>query len=239
MTRFVAAALVSITILFSAPPQAAAADELGNYAVRWVHGGKTDFGKLRITDREFIFEGDEGEVRRLPFIWIDEVRIIEGQWIQVRANIETGVSLGLNDVYNFGVVGAMPAPQLIDRINELLLERKKDRLERMAKLPGEHCRYMAAKAERVGDDIGLLIITDTKIIFRSDSGGKNHEWTYAQVKGVELIEPNLIKIQTDERSILKLGGRRAYRFISNTGPFRSEDLAFIITKIAAAKGADS
>jgi hypothetical protein len=235
MMKFVTAALISATILLSLPLPAPAAEELGRYSVRWVHGGKTDFGTLRITDNDIIFEGDAGEIRHLPFIWIDEVLIVEDQWIQVRANVETGVSLGLNDVYNFGVVGGKPDPQLIATVNKLLLEKKEERLERMAKLPGEHSRYMASKAERIGDDIGLLIITETKIIFRSDTGGKDHEWTYADVKGVELIKPDLIKVQTDERSILKFGGRRAYRFVSSTGPFRPDDLAFIITKIAEAK----
>ncbi len=231
MSKAVVAALIIFFLVI--PP--AVAEDLGDYSVRWTHGGKTDYGRLTITDQEFIFEGDEGDVRRLPFIWIDEVKIVDDQWIQVRANVETGVSLGLNDVYNFGVIGGEPDPELIATVNELLFEAKKLRLDKMAKLPGEVTRYMAAKAERIGDDIGLLIITETKLIFRSDTGGKSHEWTYDEVKGIELIEPDVLKVQTDERSVLKLGGRRAYRFISQTGPFRAEDLAFLITKIAEAK----
>jgi len=231
MDKSVVAALIITLFIFTL----AFAEELGIYSVRWSHGGKMDYGQLTISDQEFVFEGDEGEIRRIPFIWVDEVRIVNEQWIQVRANVETGVSLGLNDVYNFGVVGGKPDPELIATVNELLFEAKKLRLEKMAKLPGEVTRYMAAKAERIGDDIGLLIMTETKLVFRSDTGGRNHEWTYFDVKGIELIEPDVLTVQTDERSILKLGGRRAYRFISQTGPFRSEDLAFIITKIAEAK----
>ena len=235
MKMAIAVIFIAVSVVPIAAPQDDAAGEIGRYTVRWVHGGKTEFGQLVITQHEFIFQGDEGETRHLPFIWLDEVRIVEEKWIQLRSNQETGISWGLNDVYNFGVVGGHPDPELIDRVNGLLLEAKKERLERSAKLPGERNRYMAAKAERIGDDIGLLIITEDALIFRSDSGGKNHDWSWSELKGIELIEPNIIKVQTDELSVLKLGGRRAYRFISKVGPFSAEDLAFMITRIAEAR----
>ena len=230
--RAIIAATLAVAALAAAAPCHADVEELGTYAVRWVHGGTTDYGQLVINTNEFIFKGDDGEVRHMPFIWLDEVRIVEAQWIQLRSNQETGISWGMNDVYNFGVVGGQPDPDVIDQVNQLIIDAKVNRMERAAKLPNERTRYMAAKAERVGDDIGMLIITENRLIFRSDSGGKNHEWLWSELKGIELIEPTLLKVQTEERSVLKLGGRRAYRFISQVGPYNSEDLAFMMVKIA-------
>lgn len=210
--------------------------ELATYSVRWVHGGKTDFGKLVITTASLIFHGDEGENKYLAFAWLDEVRIVDQRWIQVRSNRETGVSWGMNDVYNFGVVGTLPDSEIIGHVNELIIKARHLRIENAEKLPGEKARYMVAKSEPVGDDIGLLIITDDRVIYRSDTGAKEHEWSYDQLTGIELANPEMVKIHTRERSILKIGlFHRIYRFVSQTGPFKPEDVGFIMMRISEFK----
>lgn len=226
------AALGIACLLFALAGWQDGGEELETYSVRWVHGGKTDFGSLKITTTSLIFIGDNGETRLLPYLHLDSVKINDGRWIQARSNRETGASFGLNDVYNFGVVGADPDQAIIDKVNNLIMEAKRDRLENAEKLEGEQARYMVSKAERIGDDVGLLIITKDKLLYRSDTGGKSHTWGYNSITGIEILEPDLLKIHTKERSVVKLGAHRGYRFYSQTGSFKPEDLAFIITRIA-------
>ena len=213
--------------------------ELVTYPVRWVHEGITDYGKLMITTASLVFRGDDGETRMLPFLHLDRVLVVDGQWIQARSNRETGISFGLNDVYNFGVVGEVPDVEIIERVNELILENKRARLLNADKVPGERTRYMVSKAERIGDDVGLLIITEDQLLYQSDTGGRDHAWDYGSLTGVELLDPDLIKIHTKERSLLKFGGTRAYRFISHTDPFSAEDVSFIFSRIAQSRAEPS
>jgi len=208
--------------------------ELASYPVRWVHGGQTDFGTLSITTTSIIFSDDEGGETSLPYLYLDVVQIIEGRWIQVRSNLETGASWGLNDVYNFGVIGQMPGDELTERVNELILDAKRQRIGEAELLPGERSRYLVSKMERIGDDAGLLIITEDALLYRSDTGGRDHTWEYSTLTGVELLRTDLLKVHTTERSLWKLGAHRAYRFISQTGPYVIEDLAFLIQRIAEA-----
>ena len=208
--------------------------ELASYPVRWVHGVQTDFGTLSITTTSMIFSDDEGRETNLPYLHLDVVRVVDRRWIQVRSNLETGASWGLNDVYNFGVIGPMPGDELIERVNELILAAKRQRVEEAELLPGERSRYLVAKMERIGDDVGMLVITEDALHYRSDTGGRDHTWEYSSLTGVELLRTGLLKVHTTERSIWKLGAHRAYRFVSQTGPYAIEDLAFLIQRIAEA-----
>lgn len=205
--------------------------EIATYSVRWVHGGKTDYGKLTITTVSLVFKGDNGESVLLPYLHLDSVLVVNDRWIQARSNRETGASFGLNDVYNFGVVGADPDRAVIDRAARLIIEAKRQRLENAEKLPGERARYMVSKAERIGDDVGLLIITFENLLYRSDTGGKDHTWDYRSITGIEITAPDELKVHTEERSVVKLGAHRIYRFFSHTKPFAPEDMAFIMTRI--------
>lgn len=230
VTLSLAAALILLSAV-AAP----AADELANYPVRWEHGGGTDFGRLEITTAALIFRGDEGEVKTLPFLYLDEVRIVDGIWIQARSNRETGISFGLNDVYNFGVVGETPDATIIDRVNRLITGAKEVRVKTAAKIPGERSRYMVSKGETLGDDVGLLIITDDKLYYRSDTGGKDHAWSYGDLRAIEVDKEGNLHVRTSERSLIKVGlSYRNYRFVSETGPFSGEDIGFLIDKVREA-----
>ena len=231
VTLSIAAAL----ILFTAAT-APAADELANYPVRWKHGGSTDFGRLQITTAALIFRGDEGEVRALPFLYLDEVKIVDGIWVQARSNRETGISFGMDDVYNFGVVGETPDPAIIERVNRLIVGAKEVRVKTAAKIPGERSRYMVSKGETLGDDVGLLIIAEEKLYYRSDTEGKNHAWTYGELRAIEVDKEGNLHIRTSERAVIKVGlSYRNYRFVSQAGPFAGADIGFLIDKVREAK----
>lgn len=225
---------VTLLALFVAPPLPA--QDLADYPVRWQHGGGTDFGRLRITGSALIFVGDDGQKKTLPLLYLDEVRIVDGSWVQARSNRETGLSWGLKDVYNFGVVGGKPDAEVIKKVNNLIINSKKARVESARPLDGEKARYMVYKGETIGDDVGLLIITADRVMYRSDTGGKNHEWLYTDLNGVEIPEAGQVNLLTTERAIIKLGlSQRNYRFISHTGAFKKDDIAFVAARIAEAK----
>lgn len=231
VTLLAAAALILLSAVATL-----AADELANYPVRWEHGGSTDFGRLQITTAALIFRGDEGEVRTLPFLYLEEVKIVEGIWIQARSNRETGVSFGMNDVYNFGVVGESPDPAVVDRVNKLIVGAKDVRVKTAAKIPGERARYMVSKGETLGDDVGLLIITENKLYYRSDTNGKNHAWDYGDLRAIEVDKEGNLHVRTSERSLIKAGlSYRNYRFVSETGPFAGADIGFLIDKVRNAQ----
>ena len=208
------------------------AEEIAKYPVRWKHGGKTDFGTLKITTSSIVFIGDEGENKALPYLYVEKALIVDGIWIQIRSNRESGFSLGMDDVYNFGVVGGKPDPAIIKRVNDLILGSKNVRISSAVKLEGEVSRYMVSKGETFGDDVGILIITETSLIYHSDTNGKDHNWKYADLNGVEITKSGQLNVMTKERSIIKAGlSRRNYAFVSQTVPFKSDDISFIIAKI--------
>jgi hypothetical protein len=213
-----------------------AQDNLAEYPVRWKHGATTDFGKLVFNNEMIIFKGDEGIVRTLPYLYLDELRIVDEIWIQARSNRETGVSFGLDDVYNFGVIGSVPDPGLVSHVNNRILEVKEERIINSAKLPGEIARYMVSKGETIGDDVGLLIIAEDKLYYFSDTGGKNHEWLYSDLRAIEVDDESRLHVRTNERSIIKAGlSYRNYAFVSHTIAFRGADIGFLIDKVREAR----
>ena len=222
--------ILLITTLLSA------SDDLANYFVRWEHGGKSYYGDLKITSAAVIFKGKEGNNQTIPYLYIDKVKLVDGEWFQVRSNRESGLSMGFNDVYNFQILKGDISQRLIEKVNSLILGVKKVRVATAAKLEGERSRYMVAKGETVGDDVGLLIITENELIYRSDTGGKDHKWLFSQLNGIEVESKSHINVLTRERAVVKLGlSYRNYAFISTVEPFRTEDIGYIVARIAEMK----
>jgi hypothetical protein len=208
------------------------AEELAKYPVRWDRGMKTEYGSLIIRDDAVLFEADKGESLSIPLMHIDTVRITKENWIQLRTNRESGLSFGSDDTYNFGVIGQNPDPEIIERLNRLVVGARELRLASSPKFDGEVSRYMVSLSETVGDDVGLLIFTETGIRYVSDSNGRNHHWSYADLNGVELDRQGALTINTNERAIIKLGlSTRNYQFFSVTKPFKTGDIAFVMEKI--------
>lgn len=225
-----------VIIILTISSFAAASDDLANYFVRWEHGGKSYYGDLKITSAAVIFKGKKGENQTIPYLYVENVKLVDQEWFQVRSNRETGLSLGLNDVYNFQILKGEISQKLIDRVNSLVLGVKKVRVATAARLEGERSRYMVSKGETFGDDVGLLIITENELIYRSDTGGKDHKWLYSQLNGVEIESKRHINVLTKERALVKLGlSYRNYAFFSQVEPLRTEDIGFIVTRIAEMK----
>lgn len=209
------------------------ADEIINeYPVRWDRGISKEYGRLILQTDSVIFESEGGGIKRFPLLYLDHARLVDERWIKLKTIKESGLSFGLDDTYNFGVVGQRPAQADIDRLNRLIVGARELRIAKAKKLDGEVARYMAYVGETIGDDVGLLIITQDKIIYSSDTSDRYHEWSYSDLSGVELNDNGHLILNTRERAIIKLGlSTRNYRFASAASPFKPEHVSFILRRI--------
>lgn len=102
-----------------------AMDDLANYFVRWEHGGKSYYGDLKVTSAAVIFKGKDGNNQTIPYLYMDEVKLVKDEWFQVRSNRESGISMGYNDVYNFQILKGVISQRLITKVNALIIGAKK------------------------------------------------------------------------------------------------------------------
>ena len=92
---------------------------------------------------------------------------------------------------------------------------------------------LAVERDRlVGGSKGTLVFTADGIEYRTPKNDDARQWTYDDVKQLQILSPTRIAVLTyEDRGFLKLGEDRTFEFKVVQGPVSSELVTFLIERI--------